>query len=163
MSCVLLFFFGCLTRPQCYIAVLSSLLFVGLYRIYANEEDPLDGTGQDDLSLEGLARLPELMHTRRRLHHIHMVNPSDKLRKPVKGGKGGGARSAAVLSSEPVETSPRSSSAPTAAELEERALNLHMSSPKLVLPSLPWQSMSKRERMFVDLRTTYDREESEAL
>lgn len=37
-----------------YCSLLSSVMFVALYKIFLNEEDPFDGSGFDDLSLEPL-------------------------------------------------------------------------------------------------------------
>lgn len=59
-----------------YSAILIALMFSGLYRILANEEDPFDATGFDDLSLESLSRHTMFMYnkleqkSRRRIHAI---------------------------------------------------------------------------------------------
>lgn len=43
-----------------YCSLLSSIMFTALHRVFANEEDPFDGSGCDDLSVEPLARFGEL-------------------------------------------------------------------------------------------------------
>lgn len=50
-----------------YCAIFISVIFSGLYRIFYNEEDPFDGTGVDDLSLEPLSRVT--MYMEEKPHH----------------------------------------------------------------------------------------------
>lgn len=50
----------------CYCAALTSLLFCALHKIFSNEEDPLDGQGIDDLSLESLTTLTDVMYSKRK-------------------------------------------------------------------------------------------------
>lgn len=47
-----------------YCSVLTSVMFVALYRVLINEEDPCDGVGPDDLSLEALSMHVNVMKLR---------------------------------------------------------------------------------------------------
>lgn len=66
-----------------YPAVLSSVMFSALYRIFSNEEDPMDGRGQDDLSLESLTSLPELMYPRPKGEEKEIPPLNDEAKVPL--------------------------------------------------------------------------------
>jgi hypothetical protein len=61
-----------------YCSLLSSLMFMALYKIFINEEDPFDGSGFDDLSMEPLtAHLRHMISSRHSNVQIKVFSESE--------------------------------------------------------------------------------------
>ncbi len=81
--------FGYMSGVYC--AIICSVIMSGLHQIFQNEEDPFDGSGVDDLSLDPLSLMTNFMYDkptvlRQRLHvmdhgkarkHPHAKKPSE--------------------------------------------------------------------------------------
>lgn len=63
-----------------YCSLISSLMFTALYRIFVNDEDPFDGTGVDDLSMEPLtAHLRHMTYNRHSTAHISVFSKEGRV------------------------------------------------------------------------------------